>query len=150
MISVRVQKWIWSPTPRHNTPPLTVFINSHHCLADANQLPSEPCERVFLIGIAKKWACTEHSPSFHESFLRISAGHSARWQFSLPLISTSITKIAFLECFQFYSIQFYILRNIFYDYELISDVITQLFSRGKIKLRRIMQTEFFYTTHVYR
>lgn len=107
VISVRVQKWIWSP--RHNTPPLTVFINSHHCLADANQLPSEPCERVFLIGIAKKWACSERS-SFHESFLRISAGHSARWQFSLPLISTSITKIAFLECFQFCStIQQYIL-----------------------------------------
>lgn len=64
VISVRVQKWIWSPTPRHNTPPLTVFINSHHCLANANQLPSEPCERVFLIGIVKKWACSDRSLSF--------------------------------------------------------------------------------------
>ncbi|CAL1674741.1 unnamed protein product [Lasius platythorax] len=27
------------------TPFPTVFINSHHCLVDANQLPSGPCER---------------------------------------------------------------------------------------------------------
>jgi len=47
------------------TPPPTVFINFHHCLANANQLPSKSCERVCLIGIAKKWACSDRdSPSF--------------------------------------------------------------------------------------